>query len=865
MRSRVTLLASGSRLGPYEIVERIGAGGMGDVYRATDSRLRRQVAVKVLPAAFLDDPERLRRFRIEALAAAALNHPSILAVYDVGSQDGAPFVVSELLDGRSLYDRLTAGPLPMSRVVDYGVQIAAGLAIAHEKGIVHRDLKPDNLFLTEDDRIKILDFGVAKLTERSPDAGETTVAVTDAGTVLGTAGYMSPEQIRGRPIDHRADIFSLGCVLYEMASGRRAFPHDTAADRLAAALHEDVPALPSTVPEMLRRITSRCLEKTPERRFQSAADLAFALASVVATEPRGRAPATTPASPDAPTIHSVIALPDGARLVGQSSPVVAITKDGTKVAYIAAQGHEPPRLWVAILDRGETLQIPESDAAAGPCFSPDGQWIAFAAGVVSGVSPGELRKYSFASGLTQTVCPLRDFEGACWADDGAVYFVGSVFDGLRRVQPGGGSDELVRDRFRVGGTDTARCIGYPTIVSHERAFVIDWDASPLGDTSLLDLSSGTLRSIASSGSAGYLARTGHLLFTKPDGTLLAAPTTPVTGELLGPPTAVVKNVALDTSGGVFAVSDTGTLVFARGQLPGSVFDEKQLVRLTMDGTHQPLAFPPDAIVCAPSLSPDRQRMAVASRIHGLWIYDLARGTRRRLPPGASRLVRFPVWTPDGERVIFRGALVGEMGFDVFVQPADGGGGPEILNNLTGRERRPRAITSDGAWVLCEMSGREDERGLWAFATSGSSAPRRLVDLAVEGSALSPDGRLLAYQCSEFGAVEIFVRRLDDRGVGVQASLGGGRHPHWSSDGRTLHYFSNDHAITVSVDATRELRLGSPVTRFVQAGVEYCCLDGDSIIAVKRPAASADVRQLQLVTGWFSQLTRLAPRPAASDV
>ena len=857
----MTLLASGSRLGPYEIVERIGAGGMGEVYRATDHRLRRQVAVKVLPAAFLDDPERLRRFRIEALAAAALNHPSILTVYDVGSQDGAPFVVSELLDGISLYDRLARGPLSMSRVVDYGAQIAGGLAIAHEKGIVHRDLKPDNLFITADDRIKILDFGVAKLTERTPDREATTTTVTEAGTVFGTAGYMSPEQVRGRPIDHRADIFSFGCVLYEMASGRRAFQHGTAADSLAAALREDAPALPSTVPEMLRRITSRCLEKAPERRFQSAADLAFALACVATTNPYERALATA-ADPDSPTIHSVISLPDGARLVGQSSPVIAISKDGRKVAYVAARGHERPRLWVAHLDRGETLQIPESDAAAGPCFSPDGQWIAFAAGVVPGVSPGELRKYSFASGLTQAVCAVNDFEGACWADDGAIYFVGSVFDGLRRVQPNGGGDELVRHTFRVAGTDSPRCIGYPTVLSRERAFVIDWDASPLGDTSLLDLSNGTLRSIASSGSAARIARTGHVLFTKTDGTLLAAPIKPITFEPLGPPTAVVKNVALDTSGGVFAVSDTGTLVFARGQLPGSVFEEKQLLRLSNDGKRQPLPFPPDAIVCAPSLSPDRQRMAVASRIHGLWIYDLARGTRMRLPPGASRLVRFPVWTPDGERVVFRGALVGEMGFNVFVQSADGRSGPEILNGLAGRERRPRAITPDGAWVLCEMSGGEHERGLWVFAISGSSAPRRLMDVAVEGSALSPDGRVLAYQCSEFGAVEIFVRRFDDRGVGVQVSLGGGRHPLWSPDGRALHYFSNDRAMTISVDLTRDLRLGEPVTRFEEAGVEYCCLDGESIIAVKRPADSADIQQLQLVTGWFSQLTRLVPRPAS---
>ena len=847
-------LTSGTRLGPYEVVALVGAGGMGEVYRATDRRLEREVAVKVLPPAAVIDPDRLRRFHVEALAAAALNHPNILAVYDIGSEGGVPYVVSELLVGESLRQRLSKGPVSSAQAIDYGTQILDGLAAAHGKGIVHRDLKPDNLFITSLGRVKILDFGLAKLIERprTDDGDQPTAPLTGPGTILGTAGYMSPEQMRGVSTDHRTDIFAFGCVLFEMLARRRPFQADTFADLLAATLHHEPAELPTTVPPALARVVFHCLEKAPERRFQSAVDLGFALSNV------GGPSLPIPAVTSESATYSAISLPDGVRLAGQSSPVVAISRNGSKVAYVTAPASGMPRLYVAFLDSGQTAAIPESDAAAGPCFSPDGKWVAFAAGV--GGIRGELRKHSFSSGLTQAICPIRDFEGACWADDGAIYFVGSVFDGLRRVPADGGTDVLVRDRFRVDGADTLRCIGYPAIdASGQRAVVIDWDASPLGDTSMLDLGTGDLRSLASSGSAGSLLPTGHIVFTKTDGTLLAAPIDAAGGRPARPPVAIAKDVTLDTSGGVFAISQTGTLVFARGPLRGSVFEPKRFVRLARGGGVTPLPFPEDAIASAPILSPDGRRLAACSRIHGLSICDLARGTRVRLPAGRTRLARFPVWTPDGERVLFRGALVGEMGFTVLAQWADGRAVPEVLNSLVGPERRPRAVTPDSQWLLCEMAGSEAERGLWALSMSGGESPRRLLSAAVDETALSPGGNLLAYQSGEFGGVEVFVRRLEDRGIGMQASIRGGHHPRWSIDGRELFYLSGDTLFAVEVDVTGgELKLGTPRVWLEHGDIDFYCLDAESVIAVERPPGSGNIRQLQLVTGWFSQLAKLAP-------
>ena len=535
-------------------------------------------------------------------------------------------------------------------------------------------------------------------------------SLTDAGAVLGTVAYMSPEQIREQAVDHRSDIFSLGSVLHEMLAGARPFQRKTAAETIAAILTEEAPERSDPrgrIGPALDRIVRRCLEKRPEQRFQSARDLAFALRTLVSLP---EAPAREAAATG--VTRSVLPLPRGTRLSGQASPVLAISRDGSKLAFVAQDEDGPRHLYVSHLDRGETERIPESEYAEGPFFSPDGRWVAFAADVsADSPRPGELRAHSFSSGLTQTVCPLPGFEGGCWGEDGAIYFVGNVLEGLRRIPSAGGREEPVTTRFRVGEAEGPRCIGYPRLSAGGRsALVLDWDASALGDTSLLDLSSGQLRAFASTGSTGAAVRTGHVLYTKTDGTLFAAPFDPLRGGATGPAVAILKDVALDGAGGVFAVSDTGTLVFARGQLRGSPYEMKRLVRLGRDGTAKPLALSTDAFATPPSFSRDGRFLAIVSRLSGLWICDPLRGTRARLPLGATRLARFPVWSPDGEWVVFRGALLGEMGYKIFRQKSDGSGQPEVLCGEDPLEKRPRGFTPDGETLLYEVTARRGPAG-----------------------------------------------------------------------------------------------------------------------------------------------------------
>ena len=863
-------IRAGTRLGPYEILSPLGAGGMGEVYRARDTRLGRTVAIKVLPDDVSKDREWLARFEREARAASAPCDPHIVSVFDVGRESDVPFLVTELVEGSDLRALLGEGRLAAERAVELAAQIAEGLAAAHEKGIVHRDLKPENVLVTVSGLAKIADFGLAKTVGRSGEAGRddapTVSSYSVPGTVMGTVAYMSPEQVRGQAVDHRSDIFSLGCILHEMLSGARPFQRATAAETMAAILNEE-PAGRSDSRgaggEALDRIVRRCLEKRPEQRFQSARDLAFALRTLasLSEEPARQAPATAAA---ATITRSVLPLPRGTRLSGQARPVLAISCDGSKLAFVAQEEDGPGHLHVAHLDRGEMERIPESEFAQGPFFSPDGRWVAFASDVsAESPRPGELRVHSFASGLTQTVSALPGFEGGCWGDDGAIYFVGSELHGLRRIPPAGGREEAVAERFRVGEVMAPRCIGYPRLCAGgSSALVLDWDASALGDTSLLDLTNAELSPLASTGSAGTSVRTGHLLYTRTDGTLFAAPFDPRRGGVTGPSVAVLKDVALDGAGGVFAVSDTGTLVFARGQLRGSPYELKRLVRLGRDGEARILALSPDAFTVPPRLSPDGRRVAIASRLSGIWICDLLRGTRARLPFGSTRLARFPVWSPDGEWIVFRGALLGEMGFKIFRQKADGSGEPEVLHGKDPLEKRPRGFAPDGETLLYEVPVGEDHRGVWGLAKRDSAATR-LLPGSMEEASLSPDGHDIAYQSGEFGSIEVFVQHLAGGTRRVQVSVEGGRSPRWSRDGRQIFYLAGDRVFAVACEeAGPEAGWGPPEPLFERPGIEGYDVapDGSGFVTVERLPNSGVVRQLELVTGWFTELQRLVPAP-----
>jgi serine/threonine protein kinase len=861
-------LPVGTKLGPYEILAPLGAGGMGEVWRARDTRLGREVAVKVLPETWRDDRERLARFEREARAASRLSDPHVVAVFDVGREAGVAYLVTELVDGVDLRAELSGGALPVGRAVELAAQIADGLAAAHEAGIVHRDLKPANVLLTRAGIAKIADFGLARTVDLSGAARDEDRATVSSysvpGVVMGTVGYMSPEQVRGEECDARTDIFALGSLLYEMLTGRRPFGRETSAETIAAILREDPPdpsQYNSSTPPALDRIVKHCLEKRAERRFQSARDLAFALRALAAP---ADGPVSSELSVTAGTIRSVLPLPPGKRLSGQASPVLAISRDGTKVAYVALADEGPPHLYVSHLDRGETQLVADSEWAEGPFFSPDAQWVGFAADVsADSPRPAELRKHSFSSGLTQKVCSLNGYEGAFWAENGDIYFVGSVLEGLWKVPKAGTGGELPAvTLFRVGTAEGPRCVGYPHLVPGDRwAIVLDWDASALGDTSVLSLADGSLRAIAMSGASGVVSQSGHLLYASTDGTLFGAPFHRSGGGLAGPPIAILKDVASDAAGGAFAVSDTGTLVYARGQLRGSQYESKRLVTLTLDGQVRPMAFPPDVLASALAVSPDGRHLAVTSRLNGLWVCDLRRGSRARLPAGATRLARYPVFSPDGEWVAFRGALVGEMGYKMFRQRTDGSGAPEALFSPDVVERRPRGFTADGENLLFEMCGDESQRGLWSLLWQDPREARRLISGSIEEPSLSPDGRFVAYQSGEFGSMEVHVQPLADSVRHVQVSVGGGRTPRWSRDGRRIFYLSGSRFVSVSFDAGKAgPDCGVPEALFERAGVEGYDVapDGHGFLAVERLPDSGLVRQLELVTGWFDELRRLSP-------
>ena len=464
-------LTAGTKLGPYEVIASVGAGGMGEVYRARDTRLGRDVAIKILPSSVSDDPDRLWRFEQEARAAGSLNHPNILVVHDIGDHDHAPYVVCELLEGTTLREQLTGAPLPARRAIDYAIQIARGLAAAHERGIVHRDLKPENLFVTRDGRVKILDFGIAKLAEREPaESGDalTEHAETDPGLVLGTVGYMSPEQVRGQRVDHRSDIFSFGAVLYEMLAGKRAFKRDSSVETLNAILTDEPPDFPTadgTAPA-LDRVVRHCLEKSPEQRFQSARDVAFALEGV--TNHSGQsaviARAATPRASrariawalaslfllttallsilslrrdrsEARPVRFEIPAPDGGAFQGILGISSVISPDGLTLAMIvtAADG---PRLYLRTLDSTIPRLLHGTSGAYNPFWSPDSQWIGFFA-------DGRLKRIGVAGGSPQTICvvsgsgdDILPWVLGTWSNENTILFRGGDNSGSLEESPG---------------------------------------------------------------------------------------------------------------------------------------------------------------------------------------------------------------------------------------------------------------------------------------------------------------------------------------------------------------------------------------------------------------------------------------------
>ena len=820
-------VAQGTRLGPYEVIAPLGAGGMGEVYRARDTRLGRDVAVKVLPAIFSADSDRLHRFEQEACAASALNHPNILIVHDIGAHDGSPYVVSELLEGETLRKRIAGTGLAQRRAIDYALQIAHGLAAAREKGIVHRDLKPDNIFITTDDRVKILDFGLAKLTEPTKNVEAQTDVLTrrvntDPGAVMGTAGYMSPEQVRAQRVDHRSDIFSLGVVLYETLSGKRAFRGDSAVETLNAILKEDPLELSesnSQINPALERVVMHCLEKSPERRFQSARDVAFALEALSGLS--SSRTMTTPLPPtagrpknrerlawivatglllvllaalpfviaylrrapiDERVLKFSVLLPEKTNLTG-TVPAVALSPDGRRLAFVATyEGKD--LLWVRSLDSlsAQVLSESEGTGPSTPFWSPDGRFIAFFAG-------GKLKKIDASGGPPQILCDAAGGaggpRGGTWNRDGVIVF-GTVSGPLYRVSAEGGEATTVTALDQSRFENSHRWPYFLPDGRHLLYFVRSNQAEGGGVyVGSLDAKE-TKRLLPTVSSAAY-APPGFLLFLRID-TLMAQPFDTDKLELTGEPFPVAEHVAYNPGlgRGAFSVSETGVLAFrsGSGQIDQPLwFDRggKQIGSLGEAGIYFNLW-----------LSPDERRAAVdrsdpQTGANDIWLFDLSRGIPSRFTtdPGSDSN---PLWSPDGSRIVFTSSREGVL--NLYQKVASGVANEEVLLK-SGEEKVPDDWSADGRFIVFETLNPKTKWDLWVLPMYGDRQPSPFLqtEFNERQAQFSPDGKWIAYTSDESGTRDVYVQTFPAPGGRWRVSTGGGTQPRWRRDGRELFYIA----------------------------------------------------------------------------
>ena len=870
-------------------------GGMGEVYRARDNRLQRVVAIKVLPAAFATDPERLARFEQEARAAAALNHPNILAVHDLGQHDGAPFIVTELLEGRSLREALQDGAFPARKAIDCGVAIAQGLAAAHERGIVHRDIKPENVFLTADGRVKILDFGVAKLTHAEPvNAGSTVMPTTPAGgvgtvagMVLGTVGYMSPEQVRGGIADPRSDIFSLGVVLHEMLSGQRPFGGDTAADVMSGILKEDPPDLPVAerhIPPALARIVNRCLEKNPAGRFQSARDLAFALDAL--TSPSGPVTATTMTgtarpsgraipyaaaaaafiagllvagaawistrapSADAPVVKLSLALPEGGASANPEGPNLDMSADGRNVVFAARIGGVT-QLLLRALDRTTGQTLPGTDGAYSPFFSPDGKSIGFFA-------RGRLRTIAIASLEITDLAAAPSGRGGWWADDGVIYYAPVNNTGIMKVSSGGGTPSAVTTLDQSKGEISHR---WPQVLPGGSAMLVTVWTGPARDNKsiqVLRLDSGSRETVTAGGDTGRYVRSGHVLFGRLDA-LMAVPFDVERLATTGPAIRTGETVRIGQEGASYAVSDQGNLV----HLPGDEHRlDARLVWVDFNGRVEPIALPPQDIAST-ILSPDGR--SAAFNLHGatneVAIADFERGTVTAFTSGTTGS-QAPVWSPDGRRIAYRGTRKGLR--NVWVKAVDGTSEEQQLtkgNNM----QTPLSWSPDGRHLLYFEIDPVTGSDIWIVSLSdGNAQPLVKVPLPQMEAGWSPDGRWIAYTSEEYGRAEIFVLPFPLTGQRWRISTAGGNEPVWAPDGRQLFYRNAGEVWVVDVRTSPTFSAGTPRALFADTFViapnsrtAYSISTGNRFLFAQPVRPDPPITRVPVVLNFFTELRRAA--------
>jgi Tol biopolymer transport system component len=880
-------LAPGTRLGPYEVIAAIGAGGMGEVYRARDTKLGRDVALKILPESFTHDPERLARFRREAHVLAALNHPHIGAIYGLDEADGRQFLVLELVDGESLDRRIARGPIPVDDTLAIAKQIAEALEAAHEKGIVHRDLKPANVALTTNGNVKVLDFGLAKATEAAGSASidltnsptiTSPAMMTGVGMILGTAAYMSPEQAKGRLADKRSDVWAFGCVLFEMLSGRRAFEGDEITDVLAAVVktEPDWSALPRETPWRVRDLLRRCLTKDAKQRVHDIADARIDLETALsepATEAHGSAPAAgthgrrwavpawwllvtamagaglvgvwsrhaviSPASP----IRMVLDLPPDQKLA-ESDP--AFSPDGRVLVYAAADASGRQQLFLRALDQlGATPLVPQPESVLyRPFFSPDGQWIGFCGetGLFKVPREGARQPQRVASG--------GSIRFGAWADDGAIVFIPDLGRGLLRVPAAGGTPETLATPNAAAGE---MGYGYPEVLPGSRRILYALLTTQGWSLAALSLDTHEQKILVPGATIGRYVPSGHLVFAK-EGGLLAVAFDADRLEITGTPIPILANLPSNRWAGGrqphFAVSASGSLAYVAGQP-----DEGGRVALVdRKGTLTPLK---DRSGQRPRFAPHGELVVVDSDAQ-IWVHDLARGgIRTRFTSGAPHYV--PVWTPDGTRVAFSSykSHTANLSWAPTSDPSD-----EEPLVKEGNRQYPTSFSPDGQWLAYTEFHPDTGADIWVVPLTGDRTPVAVVRTEFDEyqARFSPDGRWLAYTSERSGRPEVYVQGYPKAERAVRISSEGGSSPAWRGDGGELYYRNGNRIMAATVVAGRDARFGEPHALFdvpFASGVDNVASsfdvseDGERfVVVVGEPPPP---RQLHVIVNWVQEL------------
>jgi Tol biopolymer transport system component len=890
----------GKTISHYQITLKLGEGGMGEVFQAQDISLDRMVALKFLPDKFVDDRERLARFKREAKLLASLSHPNIAAIHGLEQSDNKNFLVLELVEGETLAQRIFGGPLPTDEALEVCRQIAEGLEAAHEKGIVHRDLKPSNVKITPEGKVKVLDFGLARALQDQPLAANLSNSptipddVTIPGMILGTAAYMSPEQAKGKAVDKRTDIWAFGCVLYECLTGKRAFQGETITEIMASILKSepDWSALPGDISPPIRKLLHRCLQKDPSLRLRDIGDARIELTEPVSqpsetvSEPR-RIPLPWLAAgaavllvaciiaglgfigyfqqaPTVSTVKSIIGVDPASWRLEVSRNAMVVASDGRFIVY-GARPMNPgpqakPQIYLRRMDRMNADPVAGTEGGGNPFLSPDDRWIGFWDGA-------KLKKAPVTGGVPATLCDAPVLFGADWGSDNTIVFSADLDVGISRISGEGGQPEILTTPDRTKEEYSHRL---PHFLPDGKSVLFTvmeapWSLDPR--LALLDLQTRKWREVLKDAADGRYLSTGHLVFLR-EGTLMAVAFDLNRLEVKGQPVPVVEhvmqalnlgNVNMNTAAGQYGVSNSGWLAYVPARIQSSI--ENSLVHVDLKGNIRPAVDFKGPFPYA-RFSPDGRRIAYG-RERQLWVYDFTRGAASRLTGDGQ--VTNAEWTPDGKSLVL---AWGKTGLDnLYLLAADGSSSMERLTESS-YEQAPGCISPDGSTLaFIEVHSQTESSILLLDMKTHRVTPFLDQKVWAGWPVISPDGRWLAYTSTESGSIEVWVRPFPGKGGKWQISNDQGQEPIWSKDGKQLFYRRVNQVWVADIKTEGGFSPGKPRLLFEPRGMamnnplRHWDLepDGQGFLMVQTVETKPQpVKEIVLVQNWFEELKRLVP-------